>query len=246
MHPARIFIVDDHPLVRSGFHRLIAAEPGLSVCCEAGSLAEALEQLGAHEPDLAIVDVSLPDGSGLELIKRMRGRTPHMRVLVASMHDEDLLAERALRAGAMGYINKQEAAEQVIGAIQQILAGHVYVSSRVTERLLRGVTGKAETVQTSAVECLSNRELEVFEFIGRGLGTVDIAEKLHLSVKTIETYRANIKKKLRLTSAAELSRSAIHWSLEGHSPAVRRSLDHVQRSESILRTGPGRVGGPRR
>ncbi len=215
MQPARIFIVDDHPLVRSGFHQLIAGEPDLSVCCEAGTVAEALEQLAVHDPDLAIVDISLPDGNGLELIKRMRARAPWVRVLVASMHDEDLLAERALRAGAMGYINKQEAAAMVIGAIRQILKGKIYVSEHVTERL-RGVADTGEEPHSSPVEFLSNRELEVFDLIGRGLGTGDIAERLHLSVKTIETYRANIKKKLKLRSAAELSRSAIQWSLEGH------------------------------
>jgi DNA-binding NarL/FixJ family response regulator len=215
MEPARILIVDDHPLVRSGFQQLIAGEPDLSVCCEAGSVSEALDQMVAHNPDLAIVDVSLPDGNGLELVRRLRARRPDIRVLVASMHDEDLLAERALRAGAMGYINKQEAADQVIGAIRQILKGNMYASERITERLLRGVAGHAKGAQQTPVECLSNRELEVFDLIGRGLSTGDIAERLHLSVKTIETYRANIKKKLHLKSAAELSRTAIQWSLEG-------------------------------
>jgi len=216
MQPARIFIVDDHPLVRSGLQRLIAGEPDLAVCCEAGTMAEALEQLALHKPDLAIVDVSLPDGNGLDLVKRVRARSPQTRVLVASMHDEDLLAERALRAGAMGYINKQEAAEQVIEAIRQILTGRIYASERVTERLLRGVAGQPDNAGHSPVECLSNRELEVFDLIGRGLTTGEIADRMHLSVKTIETYRANIKKKLHLKSAAELSRSAIQWSLEGH------------------------------
>ena len=216
MQPARILIVDDHPLVRSGFERLIAGEPDLVVCCEAGTMAEAVKQVAAHQPDLAIIDVSLPDGNGLELVKRVRASSPHTRVLVASMHDEDLLAERALRAGALGYINKQEAAEQVIEAIRQILSGGIYASERVTERLLRGVTGQSTNVQHSPVECLSNRELEVFDLIGRGLATGEIAERMHLSVKTIETYRANIKKKLHLKSAAELSRTAIQWSLEGH------------------------------
>lgn len=216
MQPARIFIVDDHPLVRSGFQQLIAGEPDLTVCCEAGSMAEALQKLALHQPDLAIIDISLPDGNGLDLVRRLRARRPQMRVLVASMHDEELLAERALRAGAMGYINKQEAAEQVVGAIRQILKGKIYASERVTERLLRGVSGHAEAGQHSPVECLSNRELEVFDLIGRGLSTGEIADRMHLSVKTIETYRANIKKKLHLKSAAELSRSAIQWSLEGH------------------------------
>ncbi len=216
MQPARIFIVDDHPLVRSGFHQLIAGEPDLSVCCEAGSMTEALERLTAHKPDLAIVDVSLPDGNGLELVKRMRSRSPQTRVLVASMHDEELLAERALRAGAMGYVNKQEAAEQVIDAIRQILKGRIYLSPRVAERLQRDGHISAAEPGHSPVERLSNRELEVFDLIGRGLSTGEIADSLHLSVKTIETYRANIKKKLKLKSAAELSRSAIQWSLEGY------------------------------
>jgi DNA-binding NarL/FixJ family response regulator len=216
MHSASIFIVDDHPLVRSGFQQLIAGEADLSICGEAGTVSEALEKVMRHKPDVAIVDISLPDGNGLELVKRLRIRSPKTRILVISMHDEELFAERALRAGVQGYINKQEAAEKVIEAIREILSGKLYLSRRMTERLLNRVSSGTEALGRSPVGSLSDRELEVFDLIGRGLATGEIADKLHLSVKTIETYRANIKKKLNLKSASELSRTAIQWSLEGH------------------------------
>jgi DNA-binding NarL/FixJ family response regulator len=215
MQTASIFIVDDHPLVRSGFQQLIAGEPDLNICCEAGSLSEALEAIKTHKPDVAIVDISLPDGNGLELVKRLRVHSPETRILVISMHDEELFAERALRAGVRGYINKQEAAEQVIEAVREILRGKIYLSRNMTEQLLNRVSA-GDGVERSPVRNLSDRELEVFDLIGRGMSTGEIADRLHLSVKTIETYRANIKKKLHLKSAAELSRSAIQWSLEGH------------------------------
>jgi DNA-binding NarL/FixJ family response regulator len=216
MHTASIFIVDDHPLVRSGFQQLIAGEPDLSICCEAGTLSEALDTIKRHQPDVAIVDISLPDGNGLELVKRLRIHSPSTRILVISMHEEELFAERALRLGVRGYINKQEAAEQVVEAIREILKGKIYLSQRMTEQLLNRVSTGGGSLDRSPVRNLSDRELEVFDLIGRGLSTGEIADKLHLSVKTIETYRANIKKKLHLKSAAELSRSAIQWSLEGH------------------------------
>jgi DNA-binding NarL/FixJ family response regulator len=216
MHTASIFIVDDHPLVRSGFQQLIAGEPDLSICCEAGTLSEALDTIKRHQPDVAIVDISLPDGNGLELVKRLRIHSPSTRILVISMHEEELFAERALRLGVRGYINKQEAAEQVVEAIREILKGKIYLSQRMTEQLLNRVSTGGGSLDRSPVRNLSDRELEVFDLIGRGFSTGEIADKLHLSVKTIETYRANIKKKLHLKSAAELSRSAIQWSLEGH------------------------------
>jgi len=214
MHRVSVLIVDDHPLVRSGLHELIKHEPDLEVCCEAASLQEAVQFLGHHSPDVAILDISLPDGNGLDLIKRLRIRNPDTRILVLSMHDETLLAERALRAGALGYINKEEAAENIVSAIRQILKGKTWMSQRMTEHLLRaGAPGTSESF-TSPVDCLSDRELEVFELIGRGLGTGDIAGKLHLSVKTIETHRANIKKKLYINSGSELTRRAMQWSLD--------------------------------
>ena len=214
MQRASILIVDDHPLVRSGLRELIKHEPDLEVCCEAASLQEAVELLGHYSPEVAIIDISLPDGSGLDLIKRLRIRNPDTRILVLSMHDETLLAERALRAGARGYINKEEAAMNIIAAIRRILKGKTWMSQRMTEHLLRmGAAGAPESLDSPA-ECLSNRELEVFELIGRGLSTGEIAGKLHLSVKTIETHRAKIKKKLNIDSGGELTRRAMQWSFE--------------------------------
>jgi DNA-binding NarL/FixJ family response regulator len=213
MHRVSILIVDDHPLVRSGLGELIKHEPDLEVCCEAASLQQAVEFLGHHSPDVAILDISLPDGNGLDLIKRLRLRNPHTRILVLSMHDETLLAERALRAGALGYINKEEAAENIIAAVRRILKGKTWMSQRMTEHLLR-MGARIPKSFDSPFDRLSNRELEVFELIGRGLGTGEIAGKLHLSVKTIETHRANIKKKLHIDSSGELTRRAIQWSLQ--------------------------------
>jgi DNA-binding NarL/FixJ family response regulator len=207
-------IVDDHPLVRTGFRQLIESEPDLSVCYEAANMAQAIHVINNSKPDLAIVDLSLPDGNGLELIKRIHARYHDLPILVSSMHDEDLFAERALRAGAKGYINKQEVGEQVIAALRQVLAGKVYLSSHMLARLAQELSGKPDRSSQSPVEHLSNRELEVFELIGHGMATGEIADRLHLSVKTIETHRANIKSKLRLSTAGELIRSAVQWTIE--------------------------------
>lgn len=216
MQPARIFVVDDHPLVRRGLRQLIEDEPDLMVCCESGSIAETLQSIEHCIPDLLIIDISLPDGNGLDLVKRLLARDPGIRILVSSMHDEELFAQRALRAGAKGYLNKQEAAERVLDAVRQILKGKMYVSQRMTERLLQDVAANAPRSSRSPIERLSDRELEVFELIGRGQGASEIANKLNLSVKTIETHRANIKRKLNLASANELTRSAVQWSLENN------------------------------
>lgn len=207
-------IVDDHPLVRSGFRQLIESETDLKVCCEAATMSEALQLLHCCTPNLAIIDLSLPDGNGLELIKRMQSQHPEIAILVSSMHDEDLFAERALHAGAKGYINKQEAGEQVIVAARRVLDGKIYLSSHMAERLILEQDGKPQDPLLSPIEHLSNRELEVFELIGHGMATGEIADKLHLSVKTIETHRANIKSKLGLSSGGELIRSAVQWSLD--------------------------------
>jgi DNA-binding NarL/FixJ family response regulator len=212
----KILIVDDHPLVRSGLQRLIEREHGLGVCCEAGSIEEAVKCIDNVVPDLAIIDISLPDGNGLDLIKRIHASYPDTCILVSSMHDESLIAERTLRAGAMGYVNKAEAAESVVDAIRHILDGKIWLSARMQERLARNELEMQTTVGQTPAECLSNRELEVFDMIGRGLGTSEIANMLHLSVKTIETHRANIKAKLNLDSGGELNRRAMLWSLEGH------------------------------
>lgn len=215
MQTKKIMIVDDHPLVRSGLRQLIETEPGLSVCCEAATMSETLQMVAQHLPDLAIIDLSLPDGNGLSLIRRVQLLHPRILFMVYSMHDDDIFAERTLRAGAKGYINKQEAGEQVMFAAKQILNGKVYLSEYMMKRFAPELAGGTPNPTLSPVEHLSNRELEVFELIGHGLTTGEIAKKLHLSIKTIETYRFNIKSKLRLGSAGELTRSAVQWTIEG-------------------------------
>ncbi len=210
----RILIVDDHPLVRTGFAQLISDEPDLEVCGEAADEAEALQLVAATRPDLVIVDLSLAGGSGINLIERIRAHHDDVSMLVASMHDESLFAERVLAAGALGYLNKQEAPDNIIKAIRRVLDGKVYLSDELTERLLDGLTGTTMVPGQSPIQRLSNRELEVFELIGRGMTTGKIADHLRLSIKTIETHRENIKKKLQLASGQELTRHAIHWLME--------------------------------
>lgn len=208
----RILIVDDHPLVRTGFAQLISDCADLEVCGEAGDMAEALRQIDATGPDLAIIDLSLAGGSGLDLIERIKSRNQGILMLVASMHDETLYAERVLAAGARGYINKQEAQDSIIRAIRQVLSGKVYLSQQMTDRLLSGMVdangGKRD------IDSLSNRELQVFELIGEGVSSSQIAEQLNLSIKTIETHQAHIKKKLGLGSAHELNQRAIRWAMD--------------------------------
>ena len=211
----RILIVDDHPLVRSGFAQLIGDCPDLEVCCEAADMAEALRLVDDNPPDLAIIDLSLAGGSGLDLIERIKSRNPDILMLVASMHDETLYAERVLAAGARGYINKQEAQENIILAIRQVLAGKVYLSQAMTERLLNGLVDTRD--EKRDIERLSNRELQVLELIGEGVPVSQIASQLNLSIKTIETHQANIKKKLGLGSAHELNQRAIRWVMEQES-----------------------------
>ena len=208
----RILIVDDHPLVRTGFAQLIGDCPDLEVCGEAGDMAEALGLIDATSPDLAIIDLSLAGGSGLDLIERIRSRNKDLLMLVASMHDETLYAERVLAAGARGYINKQEAQESIIRAIRQVLSGKVYLSQQMTDRLLSGLVDA--TGEKRDIDSLSNRELQVFELIGEGVSSSQIAEQLNLSIKTIETHQANIKKKLGLGSAHELNQRAIRWAMD--------------------------------
>lgn len=210
----RVLIVDDHPLVRTGFAQLISDEVDLEVCGEAADETEALQLVAANRPDLVIVDLSLAGGSGLNLIERIKAHHPSVCMLVASMHDESLFAERVLSAGALGYINKQEAPSNIIRAIQTVLSGKVYVSDEMTARLLGGLAGGKLEAKQSPLQRLSNRELEVFELIGRGITTGKIAEHLQLSIKTIETHRENIKKKLGLASGPELTRRAMHWLME--------------------------------
>jgi len=208
----RILIVDDHPLVRAGFAQLIGDCPDLEVCGEAADMADALKQVDATAPDLAIIDLSLSGGSGLDLIEHIKARNKNILMLVASMHDETLYAERVLAAGARGYINKQEAQESIIQAIRQVLSGKVYLSQHMTDRLLSGMVDANR--EKRALDRLSNRELQVFELIGQGVATSQMAEQLNRSVKTIETHQAHIKKKLSLGSAHELTQRAIRWVME--------------------------------
>ena len=211
--PAKILIVDDHPVVREGLAVRIARQPDLEVCGEAEDVAEALRQVSVANPDLVIVDISLKEGSGIELIKEIRARDRRIKMLVVSMYDESLYAERALGAGALGYINKQEAATKVIDAIHQVLGGEIYLSAGMTDRILhRAVDGRQP--ERSSIESLTDRELEIFRYIGLGLTIRQIAEKIHRSVKTVEAHRDHIKTKLNLKNSTELIRSAVHWVLE--------------------------------
>ncbi len=206
----KILLVDDHPLMRKGLALTLEVESDITVIGQAASAEEALDLLEEISPDLAVVDVSLPGMSGLELIKHMQALKPGLSVLVVSRHDESLYAERAIRAGARGYVMKLEADEVIVKAVRHVLGGGIYVSDEIKERLLLGMmTGK--DVSQSPLEVLSDRELEVFELTGRGQGTREISERLHLSVKTVESYRARIKNKLNLASAAELMQHAVQW-----------------------------------
>ena len=214
-HRGRVMIVDDHPVVRHGLRELLSHEPDLELCGEAESAEEALRLVGGLAPDLVIVDILLKGNNGIDLVKRLRTLHPGMRMLVASMHDESFLAERALRAGAMGYVCKQEPVERMLTAIRSVLRGGVYLTPDMTARIVQAATphGRGET--GSAVPRLSDRELEVFEAIGRGRSTRAIAESLNLSVKTVETHRENIKRKLSLKNSTELVQRAWQWTLMG-------------------------------
>jgi DNA-binding NarL/FixJ family response regulator len=210
----KVLIVDDHPIVRWGLSELVAAEPDLEVCGEAESLPEALRQVDATEPDIVVVDLTIKDGHGLELVQKIKAGGKRVKMLVSSMHDESLFAERAIRAGASGYISKQEPPGTIIVALRHVLAGKVYLSSRMSDRLLHRMAD-GEKLEKSPIESLSNRELEVFGMIGAGRTTKQIAQALGLSGKTIETYRENIKSKMNLGNSVELSRHATQWVLEG-------------------------------
>jgi DNA-binding NarL/FixJ family response regulator len=208
----RILIVDDHPLLRAGLAQLIGDCPDLEVCAEAADMAEALRQIDSTNPDLAIIDLSLAGGSGLDLIEHIKSRNRNILMLVASMHDEMLYAERVLAAGARGYINKQEAQESIIRAIRQVLSGKVYLSEAMTDRMLSGMVDAGPLKRD--IDSLSNRELQVFELIGQGVPSSQIASQLNLSIKTIETHQAHIKRKLGLGSAHELNQRAIRWTMD--------------------------------
>jgi len=207
-----VLIVDDHPLVREGLGARISAQPDMRVCGEAAGVDEALALVDTTAPELVIVDLALKDGHGLNLIKKVIQRSPTTKVLVVSAYDDALFAERALRAGALGYINKQEAQNNVIEALRTVLRGGCYLSAEMTRRLVKHTAGRRTELR--GIEGLSDRELEVFEQIGRGKSTRSIAQHLHLSIHTIESYRENIRDKLALRDGAELVQQAVQWVLE--------------------------------
>src|ERR1700731_3141564 len=209
----RILVVDDHPIVRQGLALLINREPDLVVCGEAEDAMGAMHVLASAHPDILIVDISLNGPDGIDLLKNIRLSHPTLPVLILSMHDELIYAERALRAGANGYIMKQEATENVLVAARRILNGEIYVSARIANQMLRHYITGSGTLRNSSIADLSDRELEVFRLIGDGHGTRRIAEELHLSIKTVESYTAHIKEKLSLRSARELMQHAIQWNM---------------------------------
>jgi DNA-binding NarL/FixJ family response regulator len=212
---ARVLIIDDHPAVREALAIRIAMEPDLVVCGEAADANEAFRLAVATEPEVAIIDIALKTGNGIDLIKRLKARNDRLRAIVWSMFSEDLYAERALRAGAVGYLTKQQATGKIIEAIHEVLDGKVYLSADMTEKLLKKVVGPAGLEPgCSPLDILSDREMEVFRLIGQGLKTQQIAAQLHLSIKTVETYRDRIREKLGLSDGAELARAALQWTLE--------------------------------
>jgi DNA-binding NarL/FixJ family response regulator len=206
----RIVIVDDHPLFRKGLEQLInSTKDGFKICGEAGDAAEGMVRIRELKPDLVIVDLSLPGANGIELIKNIRAEFAKLPVLILSMHDESLYALRSLRAGAQGYVMKQEALENVIGAIREVLAGRPYLSTQMSAKLITNFA--SGSTQANPTDKLSDRELEILELIGKGHDVHEISDALHISKKTVETHRAHIKEKLNLKNAREVSRFATQW-----------------------------------
>ncbi len=215
---ARILLIDDHAILRQGLAQLINQEADMMVCGEAEEAPKGFEAVGVLKPDVAVVDISLKGGNGLELIKNIKASHPNLPILVLSMHDESLYAERALRAGSLGYIMKEEAAESVLVAIRKVLKGEVVLSDKMQARLLHQLVNGRLKQGSSPIDTLSDRELEVFRMIGEGRSTRQIAEELHLSVRTVEAYREYIKDKLTLKNATELVQHAFQWVHNGKLP----------------------------
>lgn len=207
----RLFLVDDHPVTRQGVAALINQEADLEVCGEADSAPQALQLIQTLAPDLAVVDITLKTTSGIELLKNLKAVMPDLPVLIMSMHDESLYAERALRAGAKGYIMKHEASGRILTAVRQVLAGELFLSDRMKEKMLHRLVKSRKEEVVFSIDTLSDREMEVFQLIGNGYSTRQIAGKLNLSVKTIDSYREHLKLKLRLEKGADLVRHAIQW-----------------------------------
>jgi len=210
----RILLVDDHPIVRDGLAEAINHESDLTVCATAEDRQEALRAIELTKPELVVVDLMLKSSSGLELIKDVHARWPRLLILVVSMHDETLYAERVLRAGARGYITKQQATRDILFAIRRVLGGGIYLSEKTASTVLARLTSQPQTVSDSIADVLADRELQVFEMTGRGLTTREIAEQLRIDMKTVDTYRTRIKEKLNLESTSELLKVAIRWRQE--------------------------------
>lgn len=206
----RLLVLDDHPMMREGLAQLINNETDLMVCGEAGSGREGLDLIGKLKPDLLLADISLPDKNGIEVIKETQALHPGVAVLVISMHDESLYAERVLRAGARGYIMKQEGGKKLMEAIRHVLSGKIYLSEKMSATILESL-GRGSKDGRGSMENLTDREFEVFQLLGTGKGTREIAEQIHLSPKTVEAHRANIKRKLALKTGPELTRYAVRW-----------------------------------
>jgi DNA-binding NarL/FixJ family response regulator len=213
---SRVFIVDDHPLVREGLTNLINGQDDLIVCGEAKDSGEALDGIAKERPDVALIDISLPHESGLELIKQLVKQFPQVALIVLSMHDEALYAERALRAGARGYVMKHETSKSVLASIRRVLGGGTYVSERIVNRMALRLSSSRRPIAKSPVERLSDRELEIFQLLGQGRSTSEIAVDLNLSLKTVQAYCARAKEKFGVTSLTELLRAAIRWDDASH------------------------------
>jgi len=209
---ARILLVDDHPLVRERLAEIINREADLTVSGQAEDRNDALEAIAARPPDLVVIDLKLKSSDGLELIKDIHTRWPNVRMLVVSMHDESLYAERVIRAGALGYITKQEATRKVLSAIRRVLAGNIYLNEKIANHIIGRLTTHAGSVTANPADLLADRELQVFEMTGRGLNTHEIAAHLNIAVKTIETYRGRIRQKLKLKDSSQMLQLAISWS----------------------------------
>jgi DNA-binding NarL/FixJ family response regulator len=207
----RILLVDDHPIMRQGLAQLINHEPDLSVCGEAESAKTVMEMIERLDPDLLILDISLPDKNGIEVIKDIQARGWKLPILVVSMHDESLYAERVLRVGGRGYVMKQEGGKKLVDAVRHVLLGKVYVSDSISSKILDVFSAGASKADVSPIDRLSDRELQVFELIGTGKTTREIAHQLHLSIKTVEVHRMNIKRKMGIKTASELIHSAVRW-----------------------------------
>jgi DNA-binding NarL/FixJ family response regulator len=212
----RIFIVDDHPLVREGLTNLINGQDDLMVCGEAGDSARAIARIAKARPDLALVDISLKNESGLELVKNLRSQFAQLALIVLSMHDEALYAERALDAGAQGYVMKRETSKSVLASIRRVLEGDIYVSERILKRMANRLGSSRRAAASSPVERLSDRELEIFRLLGQGRTSSQIATDLNLSLKTVQAYCARAKQKFGVTSLTDLLRAAIRWEDASH------------------------------